>query len=102
MAASNARIGVAKAAFFPAIQLTGSAGFQSTDLASLFKWESRMWSIGGGLFTPIFEGGRIRANYEASKAQYDETVASYRQQVLLAFGMWKMRSPQFGSWLIKH
>jgi len=86
MAASNARIGVAKAAFFPAIQLTGSAGFQSTDLASLFKWESRMWSIGGGLVTPIFEGGRIRANYEASKAQYDDAVAYYRQQVLVAFG----------------
>ena len=85
MAASNARIGVAKAAFFPAIQLTGSAGFQSTDLASLFTWESRMWSIGSGLFTPIFEGGRIRANYEATKARYDEAVAQYRQQVLLAF-----------------
>ena len=85
MAASNARIGVAKAAFFPAIQLTGSAGFQSTDLASLFKWESRMWSIGSGLFTPIFEGGRIRANYEATKARYEEAVAQYRQQVLLAF-----------------
>ena len=85
MAASNARIGVAKAAFFPAIQLTGSAGFQSTDLASLFKWENRMWAIGAGLFTPIFEGGRIRANYEASKAQYEQAVATYRQQVLLAF-----------------
>jgi len=85
MAASNARIGVAKAAFFPAIQLTGSAGFQSTDLASLFTWESRMWSIGSGLFTPIFEGGRIRANYEATKARYEEAVAQYRQQVLLAF-----------------
>ncbi|HEV8329230.1 MAG TPA: efflux transporter outer membrane subunit [Nitrospiraceae bacterium] len=85
MAASNARIGVAKAAFFPAIQLTGSAGFQSTDLASLFNWESRLWSVGAGLFTPIFEGGRIRANYEATKARYDEAVAQYRQQVLLAF-----------------
>ena len=85
MAASNARIGVAKAAFFPSIQLTGSAGFQSTDLASLFKWENRMWAIGSGLFTPIFEGGRIRANYEASKAQYEQAVATYRQQVLVAF-----------------
>ena len=86
MAASNARIGVAKAAFFPAVQLTGSAGFQSTDIKSVFQWQNRMWSIGAGLFTPVFEGGRIRANYEASKAQYEQAVATYRQQVLVAFG----------------
>jgi len=85
MAAANARIGVAKAAFFPVVKLTGSAGFESVDLGSLFDWPSRLWSIGPSLSLPIFEGGRNEANLNRAEAVYLETVAKYRGQVLQAF-----------------
>jgi len=86
LAAANARIGVAKAAFFPAISLTGSAGFESADTDRLFQADSRIWSIGPSLYLPIFQGGRNRANLERSRAAYDESVAAFRQRVLVAFG----------------
>ncbi|MEY2467278.1 MAG: outer membrane protein multidrug efflux system, partial [Verrucomicrobiota bacterium] len=86
LASASARIGVAKAAFFPVLTLTGSGGFVSGDLDSLFKWDSRTWSIGPSLSLPIFAGGRNRANYKHSQAAFTEAVAHYRQQVLLAFG----------------
>jgi multidrug efflux system outer membrane protein len=85
LAAANARIGVAKAAFFPAISLTGSAGFASGDVDRLFNADSRLWSIGPSLYLPIFQGGRNRANLERSRAAYDESVAIFRQRVLVAF-----------------
>ncbi|HEX2853063.1 MAG TPA: efflux transporter outer membrane subunit [Opitutaceae bacterium] len=85
LASANARIGVAKAAFFPAISLTGSAGFASGDVDRLFTSDSRAWSIGPSLYLPIFQGGRNRANLERSRAAYDESVALFRQQVLVAF-----------------
>jgi len=85
LAAANARIGVAKAAFFPRISLTGTGGFESTTLPDLFKWSSRTWSIGPSMSLPIFTGGRNTANLAASKASYDEYVARYREQVLEAF-----------------
>ena len=86
LAAANARIGVAKAAFFPVLRLTGSAGFISAELDSLFNWDSRVWSIGPSLSLPIFAGGRNRANLAKARATFDESVAKYRQQVLVAFG----------------
>jgi hydrophobe/amphiphile efflux-1 (HAE1) family protein/NodT family efflux transporter outer membrane factor (OMF) lipoprotein len=86
LASANARIGVAKASFFPVLTLTGSGGYVSGDLDSLFKWDSRTWSIGPSLSLPIFAGGRNRANYRRSQAARDEAVAHYRQQVLVAFG----------------
>ncbi|WP_432823601.1 efflux transporter outer membrane subunit [Trichloromonas sp.] len=85
MIASNARIGVAKTAFFPAIRLTGSAGFSSTETSSLFAWDSRSWALGPAVSLPVFEAGRNSANLERAKAAYEETVAEYRQQVLVAF-----------------
>lgn len=85
MAAANARIGVAKAAFFPVVRLTGSAGFESINLGSLFDWPSRLWSVGPSLSLPIFEGGRNVSNLSRSEAVYMETVAKYRGQVLQAF-----------------
>ncbi|HWA11000.1 MAG TPA: efflux transporter outer membrane subunit [Opitutaceae bacterium] len=85
LVAANARIGVAKAAFFPAISLTGSAGYASGDLDRLFEADSRIWSIGPGLYLPLFQGGRNHANLERSRAAYDEAVAIYRQRVLVAF-----------------
>jgi len=86
LASANARIGVAKGAFFPVLSLTASGGYLSGDLDSLFKWDSRVWSIGPSLSLPIFAGGRNRANYKRSQAAFVESVARYRQQVLIAFG----------------
>jgi hydrophobe/amphiphile efflux-1 (HAE1) family protein/NodT family efflux transporter outer membrane factor (OMF) lipoprotein len=86
LASANAKIGVAKAAFFPVVTLTGSAGYASADVSSLFNWESRTWTFGPGISLPIFAGGRNLANYRRSRAAYEEAVAAYRQQVLLAFG----------------
>ncbi|QTA85572.1 efflux transporter outer membrane subunit [Desulfonema magnum] len=84
VAAANARIGVAKAAFFPTIRLTGSAGYQSGETSSLLDRASRVWSLGPGISLPIFNGGRNRANMNKAEAAYDETVANYRQTVLKA------------------
>jgi multidrug efflux system outer membrane protein len=86
LAASNARIGVAKAAFFPVLRLTGSGGYVSGDVDNLFNWESRVWSIGPSFSLPIFAGGRNRANYKRSQAEFEEAVAKYRQRILVAFG----------------
>ena len=86
LASANARIGVAKAAFFPVLSLTGSGGYVSAEIDSLFKWDSRAWSIGPSLSLPIFAGGRNLANYQRSQAAYEEAVARYRQQVLVSFG----------------
>jgi len=86
LASANARIGVAKAAFFPVVSLTASGGYLSGELDNLFNWDSRVWSIGPSISLPIFAGGRNRANYHRSQAAFEEAVARYRQQVLVAFG----------------
>lgn len=83
--ASNARIGLARAAFFPSLLLTGAGGFESGALGSLFEWGSRSWSLGPLLTIPLFGGGRAFANLDSSKAKYEESVALYRKQVLEAF-----------------
>ncbi len=85
LAAANARIGLAKAAFFPALSLTGNFGYASADVDDLFKSNSRFWSIGPSLYLPLFQGGRNRANLARSRAAYEETLATYRQRVLIAF-----------------
>ena len=85
MAAANARIGVAQAAYFPALSLTGSAGFASNSLANLFSAPNRFWSLGLGLAGTILDFGARGAAVDTARAQYDETVAGYRQTVLDAF-----------------
>ncbi len=85
MASANAGIGVARAAFFPAIGLTASAGYVSNDLIKLFNLPSAMWSMGAAAAAPLYEGGRLKANLEQARAAYAESVANYRQQVLTAF-----------------
>ena len=85
MAAANADIGVAKAAFFPTVKLDGLAGFQSVGFDSWFNWPSRFWSVGPSVTVPIFTGGLNRAHLAAAKAAYDETLANYRSTVLGAF-----------------
>jgi outer membrane protein, multidrug efflux system len=85
LAGANARIGVAKAAFFPAISLTGSFGYASGDIDRLASTDSRLWSIGPSISLPIFQGGRNRANLARSRAAYEESVALFRQRLLVAF-----------------
>jgi outer membrane protein, multidrug efflux system len=82
--AANARIGVAKAAFFPAISLTGAAGYASGAIDDLFLRDSRAWSVTPSVYLPLFQGGRNQANYKRSQAAYEETLAGYRQSVLTA------------------
>jgi NodT family efflux transporter outer membrane factor (OMF) lipoprotein len=84
-AAANARIGVAKAAFFPALNLAATGGFQSNTLASLFSLPNRIWTLGPALAATIFDGGARTAAVHEAEATYDEAVATYRQTVLTAF-----------------
>lgn len=85
MAAANARIGVAKAAFFPAIALTGDAGYSSFHASSLLDWQSQLYQIGPGVSFPVFTGGRLKAGLSQARADYQAACASYQQQVLVAF-----------------
>lgn len=85
MASANASVGVAKAAFFPTVQLNGLGGLESVNASSLFNWSSRMWAVGPSLTLPLFEGGKLRAGLRFANATYEEMVANYRQSVLTAF-----------------
>ena len=84
MAAANAQIGVANAAFYPSILLSGSAGHESRALPLLFDAPSLIWSLGVSLTQPLFDGGRIRANVDNASAGYEAAVANYRRVVLTA------------------
>lgn len=89
MAAANARVGLAKSAFFPQLDITGAFGYEASGLSQLFNWSSRTFLLGPfagtALTLPIFDGGRRKADLTRARAQYDEQVANYRQQVLNAF-----------------
>jgi NodT family efflux transporter outer membrane factor (OMF) lipoprotein len=85
VAEANARIGVAKAAFFPSLNLSATAGFESTAIASLFTWPAHFFSLGPTLAQTIFDKGNRKAITEQAHATYDGTVATYRQTVLTAF-----------------
>jgi len=85
MAAANAQIGVAIAAFYPSITLSASAGFESSGLARWLTWPSRFWSVGPGISQTVFDGGLRRAQTEQARDAYDASVANYRQTVLGAF-----------------
>ncbi len=85
MAFENAQVGFAVAAFYPHITLSGSGGWESRDIATLVSAPSAFWSLGGDILQPILNGGRNRANLAVSRAAYDESVANYRESVLVAF-----------------
>jgi outer membrane protein, multidrug efflux system len=85
LVAANARIGVAKAAYFPQIALTGSGGYQSSSLANLFTVQGGFWNAGAQLAQPIFEGGRIRSGVRLSEAQQQEAALFYKQTIQSAF-----------------
>jgi len=85
VAAANAQIGVAKAAYFPAFSLSGSLGSRAADASQWFTVPSRFWSIGPALSLPLFDAGLRRAQTDQAIAAYDATVAEYRQAVLTGF-----------------
>jgi multidrug efflux system outer membrane protein len=85
LVAGNARIGVAKAAYFPQITLTATAGYQSSALTSLFSGPAGAWNFGGQLVQPIFEGGRLRSGVRFAEAQKEELVLNYQQAIQQAF-----------------
>ncbi|MFZ0956256.1 MAG: efflux transporter outer membrane subunit [Candidatus Sulfotelmatobacter sp.] len=85
MAYQNAQVGIARAAFYPHITLSGSGGWQSSDVTSLLNAPSLFWSLGADALQPILQGGRNRANLAAARSAYEQSVANYRQSVLTAF-----------------
>ena len=85
VAEANAEIGVTKAAFFPALTLSAAAGFESSSIATWLTWPARFFSVGPTLAQTLFDKGRRAAATEQARAQYDGTVAVYRQSVLTAF-----------------
>jgi outer membrane protein, multidrug efflux system len=85
LVAANADVGAAKALFYPTITLTGSAGTVSSDLSSLLKGDSVIWSLGAGLLQPLFNAGRIRSNYEATYARFELAIAEYQQSAINAY-----------------
>jgi NodT family efflux transporter outer membrane factor (OMF) lipoprotein len=85
VAAQNEQIGIAIAAYYPTITLSASAGLESTSIGNLFTWPSRFWSAGPQAAQIIFNGGRRHATVDLQRAGYDATAANYRQTVLTAF-----------------
>jgi multidrug efflux system outer membrane protein len=85
MSAANADVGVAKAAFYPRVLLTGLAGYESLSTSTFFDWPSHVWALGPSVNFPLFTGGRNRAQLAVARAAYAGTVANYRETVLTAF-----------------
>jgi NodT family efflux transporter outer membrane factor (OMF) lipoprotein len=85
VAEANDQIGIARAAFFPSLVLGATAGFTGTSITNWFSWPSRFWAVGPQMSQTIFDAGRRRAVSEGATANYDGTVASYRQTTLTAF-----------------
>ncbi|WP_445488076.1 efflux transporter outer membrane subunit [Rhodopseudomonas sp. RCAM05734] len=85
LASATANVGSARAQFFPSIQLTGQGGYQSSALVALFQPNAAFFSLVGGLTQPIFDGGRIRGNFELTQAKQDELLQTYRKTVVSAF-----------------
>ena len=85
MAAANAAIGIAHSAYYPALSLTGEAGFESSSIGNWLSWPSRFWSVGTSLSETIFDAGLRRATVQQYVATYNADLAAYRQTVLTAF-----------------
>ncbi len=85
MAEANQQIGLARAAYFPTVTLDGTAGFEGTQGSNWFTWPAGFWALGPSLAETLFDAGRRRATSESARANYDATVATYRQTSLTAF-----------------
>jgi NodT family efflux transporter outer membrane factor (OMF) lipoprotein len=84
VAESNEQIGIAKAAYYPTITLGGSAGFEGDEITNWFTWPSKFWAVGPSMVETLFDGGRRHATSQAAVANYDATVAAYRETTLTA------------------
>jgi NodT family efflux transporter outer membrane factor (OMF) lipoprotein len=85
VAEANDQIGIARAAFFPSLVLSATGGFEGTSIMNWLNWPSRLWAVGPQMSQTLFDAGRRRAVSESATANYDATVASYRQTTLTAF-----------------
>ena len=85
LVAANAQIGVARAAYFPQIALTGSAGYQSPALTNLFTGPAGIWNLAGSFSQPIFQGGRLKSNVRLAEAQREQLLLTYQQAIQGAF-----------------
>ena len=85
VAAANAQVGVARAAYYPTLSLSATGGFESSHFSRWFTWPSRFWSLGPQATETLFEWGARRGENEQAHAAYDQAVANYRQAVLTAF-----------------
>jgi multidrug efflux system outer membrane protein len=83
--AANAQIGVARAAYFPQISLTGTAGYESAALTNLFTGSAGIWTLVGSVTQPIFEGGRLKSNVRLAEAQHEQLLLTYQQTIQGAF-----------------
>ncbi|HEX8882776.1 MAG TPA: efflux transporter outer membrane subunit [Candidatus Acidoferrum sp.] len=85
LVAANAQIGVARAAYFPQISLTGTAGYESAALTNLFTGPAGIWTLAGSVTQPIFEGGRLKSNVRLAEAQHEQFLLTYQQAIQGAF-----------------
>jgi NodT family efflux transporter outer membrane factor (OMF) lipoprotein len=85
MGAANEQIGIARAAYFPTLNLAALAGLEGSSLLNWFNWPSRFWAVGANMSETLFDGGRRRATSDSARAGYDGSVANYRQTVLSSF-----------------
>jgi NodT family efflux transporter outer membrane factor (OMF) lipoprotein len=85
MAAANEQIGIAQVAYYPTLNLAAIAGFEGSSLLNWFNWPSRFWAVGPRMSETLFDGGRRQATTESARAGYDASVANYRQSVLTSF-----------------
>jgi NodT family efflux transporter outer membrane factor (OMF) lipoprotein len=85
VAEANDQIGIAKAAYYPSLNLSALTGFEGTGPATWFGWPSLFWAVGASLAQPLFDGGRLHAQTEEAQASYEANVATYRQTTLTAF-----------------
>jgi multidrug efflux system outer membrane protein len=85
VAAATAQIGVAKAAYFPQLSLTGAVGYESTNAVSLLNWQNTIATLAGSAVAPIFTGGRLKAGVEQAEASYRGSLAQYEKTVLTAY-----------------
>jgi NodT family efflux transporter outer membrane factor (OMF) lipoprotein len=85
MAAMNEQIGIAEAAYYPTVTLSGSAGLASSRFVTLFSWAARFWNAGGVLSQTLYDNGARRGRVNVAKADFDADMANYRQTVLTAF-----------------
>jgi NodT family efflux transporter outer membrane factor (OMF) lipoprotein len=85
VAEANDQIGIARAAYFPTVLLNASAGLLGDSITNWFMWPSRFWAVGPSMAETLFDGGRRRATSTAARANYDASVANYRESALTAF-----------------